>query len=98
MKTASFAFLLLINCYGWSQKCNDYYYLQNNKTIEMAIKNKKGNQTGRVVYMISNLGNEGNAAIATVNSEMFDKNGKSMSKAANNIRCENGVLLMDMKM
>src|SRR5262249_14156997 len=30
--------------------------------------------------------------------EMFDKNGKSMSKAANNIRCENGVLLMDMKM
>ena len=98
MKTAALAVLLLVSSYVRSQKCTDYYYMQNNKTIEMAIKNKKGNQTGRVVYIISNLGNDGNAVTATVNSEMFDKNGKSISKAANNMRCENGVLLMDMKM
>ncbi|TMI85980.1 MAG: hypothetical protein E6H10_01510 [Bacteroidetes bacterium] len=98
MKTAAFAFLLFANCCAWSQKCSDYYYMQNNKTIEMTIKNKKGNQTGKVVYVISNVTNKGNAATATVNSEMFDKNEKSISKASNNVQCENGILMMDMKM
>jgi uncharacterized protein DUF3108 len=98
MKTVAFAFLLFANCCAWSQKCSEYYYLQNNKTIEMAIKNKKGNQTGKLVYMISNLTNKGNNTTATVNSEMFDKNGKSISRASNDVQCENGTLLMDMKM
>jgi hypothetical protein len=98
MKKAAFALLLFANCYAWSQKCSDYYYLQNNKTIEMTIKNKKGNQTGKVIYVISNLSNKGNSTTATVNSEMFDKNGKSISKASNNVECENGTLSMDMKM
>jgi len=98
MKTAAFAVLVLTGFRSWSQKCSDYYYLQNNKTIEMTIKNKKGNQTGKVVYMISNLGNKGNMNTATVHSEMFDKNGKSISKATNDVQCENGTLLMDMKM
>jgi hypothetical protein len=98
MKPIAFVILLLVNCYAWSQKCSDYYYLQNNKTIEMAIKNKKGNQTGKVVYAISNVSNNGNTTTATINSEVFDKNGKSISKASNNVQCENGELLMDMKM
>ena len=98
MKPILFVLLVLTNCCAWSQRCSDYYYLQNNKTIEMTIKNKKGNQTGKVVYVISNLSNKGNSTTATVNSEMFDKNGKSISKASNDVQCENGTLLMDMKM
>jgi hypothetical protein len=64
----------------------------------MTIKNKKGNQTGKMVHVISNLSNKGNNLAATVNSEMFDKNGKSISKANNSVQCENGTLLVDMKM
>jgi len=98
MKLLAFAFFIVISSSSWSQKCSEYYYLQNNKTIEMTIKNKKGNQTGKVVYVISNVTNKGNSATATVKSEMLDKNGKSISTASNDVQCENGTLLMDMKM
>src|SRR5947207_6965547 len=77
MKKFSFLLLLLFVSYlGFSQKCGDYYYLQCNKTIEMTISNKKGKEGGKLVYVISNVGKKGNISIATVNSELFDKNGK----------------------
>ncbi|HET9825067.1 MAG TPA: hypothetical protein VFP87_07020 [Chitinophagaceae bacterium] len=98
MKTAAFAFLIFAGYCAYSQKCSEYYFLQNNKTVEMTVKNRKGNQTGKVVYIISNVSNKGNATSATLHSEMFDKNGKSISTATNNVQCENGMLLMDMKM
>jgi len=98
MKTIFFLVLFLVNHFGFSQKCGDYYYLQSNKTIEMTISNKKGKEAGKLVYVISNVTNTGNTTTATVNSDFFDKNGKSISKATNNIKCENGILMMDMKM
>ena len=98
MRTIFFLLLLFISYLGFSQKCGDYYYLQSNKTIEMTISNKKGKEAGKLVYVISNLANKGNITTATVNSEFFDKNGKSISKATNNMQCENGILMMDMKM
>ena len=64
----------------------------------MTITNKKGKEAGKLVYNISNLKKTGNATSATVNSEFFDKNGKSVSKAVNSVQCDNGTLLMDMKM
>jgi len=64
----------------------------------MTISNKKGKESGKLVYAISNVSKNGNATTATINSEMFDKNGKSVSKATNNVQCENGILMMDMKM
>ena len=56
MKKFSFLLLLLFVSYlGFSQKCGDYYYLQSNKTIEMTISNKKGKESGKLVYVISNV-------------------------------------------
>lgn len=98
MKKVVFFVLLFAGYASFSQKCGDYYYLQNNKTIEMTISNKKGKEGGRLVYAISNLAKKGNITTATINSEMFDKNGKSVSKGTNNVQCDNGVLMMDMKM
>lgn len=98
MKTILLVVLILAGSYTFSQNCGGYYYLQNNKTIEMTITNKKGKETGKLVYEILNVGKQGNATTATINSEMFDKNGKSISKATNNVQCENGILMMDMKM
>jgi hypothetical protein len=48
--------------------------------------------------MVSDFQSTGEGASATVNSEMFDKKGKSISKATNSIKCNNGVMMMDMKM
>ncbi|HEU4575230.1 MAG TPA: hypothetical protein VFS36_09505 [Chitinophagaceae bacterium] len=81
-----------------AQNCESYYYLQNNKTVEMTIYNKKGDQKGRQVYNISDVKNAGGATTATVKSEFFDKKGKSVTSAINNIKCVGGILMMDMKM
>ncbi|HEY1872171.1 MAG TPA: hypothetical protein VGG71_14010 [Chitinophagaceae bacterium] len=98
MKKVSFLCFLLISLYSFSQKCGDYYYFQNNKIIEITILNKKGKESGKLVYTISNLGQKGSVTMATINSEFIDKNGKTVSKATNNVQCENGILMMDMKM
>ena len=79
MKSFLFITLFAIPASLFAQNCNDYYYLQNNKTIELMIWNKKGKETGKNVYSISNASSKGNSATATVNSEMFDAKGKSIS-------------------
>lgn len=82
----------------YSQDCNGYYFLQDNKTIEMAILNKKGEQSAKQVYTVSNVNSSGNTTTADLNSEMFDKKGKSMAKGKAKIKCDGGMMLVDMKM
>ena len=98
MKTLSVSLVLLIGTSAFSQNCSDFYFLQNNKTIEMTISNKKGKETGKVTYMISDVAKKGSVTSAIVKSDFVDKNGKSISKATNVIQCDNGNLMMDMKM
>jgi hypothetical protein len=97
MKKIMIAFACLLTIQSYSQKC-DFYYLQNNKVVEMTLKNKKGKETGKIVYTISGVNKSGNTTTSTVNSEMFSDKGKSIAKATNNMSCTNGVLMMDMKM
>ncbi|HSC40178.1 MAG TPA: hypothetical protein VLD19_19975, partial [Chitinophagaceae bacterium] len=80
------------------QDCKNYYFLQNNKTVEMTITNKKGDVTGKQVYTISGVGSSGGTTSGTVNSEMFDKKGKSIAKASGTMKCSGGVFMIDMKM
>ena len=91
------ALACLLTIQSYSQKC-DFYYLQNNKVVEMTLRNKKGKETGKIVYTISNVNKSGNTTTSTVNSEMFSDKGKSITKATNTMSCTNGVLMMDMKM
>jgi hypothetical protein len=98
MKKFFLLFSVLGTSYAFSQKCSDYFFLQNNKTIEMTISNKKGKETGKLIYNISNVTNKGSIVSATINSDFIDKNGKSISKATNSIQCDKGTLMMDMKM
>ncbi len=80
------------------QDCNTYYFLQKDKTIEMTIYDKKGEPNGKQVYTVSNVNNSGGNTTATVNSEMFSKKGKSIAKGHSEIVCNNGVMMVDMKM
>jgi hypothetical protein len=81
-----------------AQDCKNYYFLQNNKTIEMTIYNKKGVANGRQVYTVSEVKNSGGGLAGTVNSELFDKKGKTIAKGHSEIECTNGVMMIDMKM
>jgi hypothetical protein len=81
-----------------AQDCSGYYYLQNNKTIELSIKNKRGKDDGKVIYTISDVKKNGGATTASVKSEVFDKKGKSIAKSAAAVKCRNGSIMMDIKM
>jgi hypothetical protein len=92
------AVLGLISATTFSQDCTSYYFLQNNKTIEMTIYNKKGEAGGRNVYAVSDVQNNNGAVTATVNSELFNRKGKSSAKGKSEITCNGSNLMVDMKM
>jgi hypothetical protein len=93
---ASLLFIALAPAIG--QDCINYYYLQNNKTIEMTIYSKKGVANGKQVYTVSNVKSSGGSTTGTVNTELFDKKGKTMAKGHSEIECKNGIMMIDMKM
>jgi hypothetical protein len=95
MKKIIALFLICQSFIGYTQNCPDYYFLQNNKTIEVSIYTKKGKENGKHIYTVSNPTKSANASVT---SELFDKDGKSMSKGTNAIKCVNGALMMDIKM
>ncbi|MEP7253225.1 MAG: hypothetical protein ABI683_12620 [Ginsengibacter sp.] len=98
MKLLLITFFSLIASFLYSQDCGTYYFFQNNKTVEMTIYNKKGDATGRQVYTVSSVNTTAGETTATIDSEMFDKKDKSIAKATNVIKCNNGEIMMDMKM
>lgn len=90
---------MLLTCsVSFSQDCKDYYYLQNNKTVEMSFYNKKAELTGMQVYTVSGVKTSGGVTTGTVNSELFDKKGKTVSKATSVMKCTGGVFMVDLKM
>ena len=90
-------FGLLTNA-SFSQDCSNYYFLQQNQTIEMTIYNKKGNPDGKQVYTVSNVAKNGGNTTATVNSEMFSQKGKSIAKGHSEITVTRGIMMVDMTM
>ena len=91
-------FVSLLSITSIAQDCTDYFFLQNNKTIEISFFNKKGKPNGRQVYNVSNVQNNGGVTTATLNSEMFDKKGKSQAKGTSFIECTGGIMKVDMTM
>ena len=50
-----------------------------------------------MTYAVLDSKKNGSSITATINSEFVDSKGKTISKATNNVKCENGVMQMDMK-
>ena len=50
-----------------------------------------------MTYIVSDVKKNGSNTTATINSEFVDAKGKTISKATNNVKCENGVMQMNMK-
>ncbi|MBX3256971.1 MAG: hypothetical protein KF862_22730 [Chitinophagaceae bacterium] len=93
---------LIAACFSYyilhSQDCKSFYLLQNNKTIELGIYNKRGDNNGMLSYKISGVSIKGAVTTASVKADLFDKTKKLISSSINNIRCENGAFLADMKL
>jgi hypothetical protein len=82
----------------YAQDCAQYLFLQKGKTIEVSVFNKKGDPNGRNVYSVSDVTTGGGTTTGKLASEVFDKKGKSVAKAASVIKCTGGVMLIDMKL
>jgi hypothetical protein len=90
---------VLCSMANFAQDCAGYYFLQNNKTIEMAIYNKKGEESARNIYTVTNVSNSGGTFTADLNSEMIDKKkNKTIANTKGRIKCDGGIMMVDMKM
>ncbi len=98
MRIITLLLVLALSVNGMAQNCRSYLLLQPGKTVEMTIYNKKGKEDGKQVWNIGTVKNQGSSTLATVKSEFFDKKGKSLNKAENQIKCTGGALNMNMKM
>jgi hypothetical protein len=99
MKKTAFLLLVFFSIFSLhAQDCNNYVFLQNNKKIEMTFYTRRGEPNGKQVYNVTDVARSGNSVKATVNSEMFDKRGKSVSKTTGQYDCEGGVIKMNMKL
>lgn len=89
---------LLTACTVSAQDCSNYLYLQKNKTIENTIYNRKGDANGKQVYTITDVASDGGVTTSHLTTEMFDRKDKSLAKANSTVRCNGGVMMIDMKM
>jgi len=89
---------MLLALAGEAQECSNYYFLQDNKTVEMTIYNRKGDPNGKQVYTINDVSSSGGSTTSNFLSEMFDKKGRSVVKGSGKVQCKGGVMFVDMKM
>src|SRR5690606_9592380 len=69
-----------------------------NKKIEITSYNKKAAPVGKQIYSVQNVTNSGDALTADIQTELFDKKGKSMSTSSASVKCMDGKMLMSMNM
>jgi hypothetical protein len=81
-----------------AQDCQQFLFFQKGKTIEMTIYNKAGQMNGKQVYQVLDVSNEGGTTTGQLSSELFDKNGKSFAKSNSSVKCNGGMMMVDMKM
>ncbi len=98
MRKIVFLLLVFAATRSVAQDCKGYYYLQNNKTVETTVYNRKGEVTARQVIKVNDAKESGGTTTATLHSEVFDKKGKSVATGTNAVKCKGGVMMMDIKM
>jgi len=82
----------------FGQDCRQFLFFQKGKTIEMTIYNKSGEINGKQVYQVLDVSSEGSTTTAGLSSELFDKTGKSIARSNSVVKCNAGVMMVDLKM
>jgi hypothetical protein len=81
----------------FGQDCQQFLFFQKGKTIEMTIYDKTGGVSGKQIYQVLDVTNEGSILTSNLSSEIFDKTGKSIAKSNSLVKCNAGVMMVDMK-
>lgn len=77
-----------------AQECNGFYFLSN-KEVQMTMYDKKGEESGKLSYHITNQQKTGNSVTASFTSEMVNEKGKVLSTNAGTYKCTAGVFYVD---
>ena len=77
-----------------SQNCTGYYYLSNS-SVEMSTIDRKGKESGKLTYTITDVKNAGGTTTASFTSQMVDEKGKNLSKGSGIFKCSGGNLFID---
>jgi hypothetical protein len=98
MKRIAFILCLIVSAALEAQDCASYYFMQGNKTVEMTLYKKDGDENGKQIYTVTNVTKTAGGMTSVVNSELFNKKGKSTAKGTDNMECTGGVFKVDLKM
>ncbi|HRP31773.1 MAG TPA: hypothetical protein PKV73_07775 [Agriterribacter sp.] len=89
---------LLLSRISHAQDCASFYLFRQNATVQYAVYNKKGNANGTLLYHVFSQTAKGGNITSVLHTTLLNKEGKVLNTGASNIKCNNGTLLMDMKL
>lgn len=96
MRTFIFLFTFVATV-AFGQTCENYYFLQSKKTIEMSISDKKGRPNGKQLYKVQEVVPSGSDLAGTVLTELYNEKGKLQANNTVKVQCSKGHLNMDMQ-
>ncbi len=97
-KNLVFLFLICTCGIGKTQTCSSFYLLQNNKTITINLQNNRGFSNGKIIYTTAARSLKGNGISAVIHTSLSDKDGKVIHHGTSKIKCNGGLLMMDMNL
>lgn len=95
MKGLIFAFSLISTAVF--AQCDNYFFLQSNKTVEMVVTDKKGKPNGKQLYKVQEVSKSGTNHSGNVSLELYNEKGKLQATNNMKVSCQAGMLNMDMR-
>jgi hypothetical protein len=93
-----FISLILLPVFSLAQECKNYYFMTKNSVVEMTVYDKKGKESGKQTWSITDVKKTGASYESTVSSSLTDEKGKEISKGTGIYKCDGGILKADIKM
>lgn len=94
--------LIVMVCCGsipaLAQDCKGFYYLLNNAEIEMTVYDASGAATGKTIYKVNNVHNDGSGLVSDFSNTFYDKNNKQVTNGSGHFKCSGSSAAIDMKM
>ncbi len=81
---------------GHAQDCSTYFPFEENVRLEYEHLDKKGKLLQTSVQEITEVSSTGEGMEATINTELYDKKGKELTKGSYSVRCKGNTFYMDM--
>jgi hypothetical protein len=93
-----FITLLFAPLFSVAQDCKTYYFMTNNSSVEMTMYDKKGKESGKQTWKISDVKKTGSGFQSQVASTFVDEKGKEITSGKGTYKCEGGILKADVRL